>query len=191
MFFFLGGVSGGHIILILCTETATVPDWPPCMDNGCTLAPVFSRIGEFGSEPQCPCSCPIPHLTSHIHIPVPFPILHPHSSCASGPSPYSSPHIVSVPFPIPNPMPPVPSCILHPSPSPSPIPHPTPLSHSLSHLVQVMGIPAGYRGGTCTRTRAGINFNAMGTGIVRVSWESNKKHAKNIKFWVCEGIFDF
>ena len=57
--------------------------------------------------------------------------------------------------------------------------------------MQVTGIPAGYRGGTRTRTHAGIDSRATGTGIVRVSWESNKKHAKKVKFWVFEGIFDF
>jgi hypothetical protein len=57
-------------------------------------------------------------------------------------------------------------------------------------LVQVRGIPVGYRAGTRTRTRHGYGFEATGTGIVRVSWESNKKHAKNVKIWVFEGIFD-
>ena len=103
------------------------------MDNGCTLAPVSSRYGEFGSEPQCPCSCPRPHLTSPSqsyspsHIPTypvpPLSLSSPHLvSCVLCPHPNSIPHA--------EPHAPVPSCTLHPSPSPHPtppVPFPIPL----------------------------------------------------------------
>ena len=57
-------------------------------------------------------------------------------------------------------------------------------------LVQDMGIPVTFWGGTHTRTHHGYVFEATGTGTLRVLWEYNKKHAKNLKFRVFGGLFD-
>ena len=76
--------------------------------------------GEFGHEPQCPCSCLIPHLTSYIHIsPISYPASPPILCSCPGPHP-SSPYCVLCPHQA------HPSSIPHPEPhAPCPIPYPT------------------------------------------------------------------